>query len=82
MTPSRSGGNDTVLADGVSNPPEHPICVRLDGSVAMSAGWCPRHCTGELLEISVVVAPAGYRFPREVIAVAVRWYFRRRDKSG
>ena len=21
-------------------------------------------------------APAGYRFPREVIAVAVRWYFR------
>ena len=25
---------------------------------------------------SVSVAPAGYRFPREVIAVAVRWYLR------
>jgi transposase, IS6 family len=25
---------------------------------------------------SVVSAPAGYRFPREVIAVAVRWYLR------
>jgi IS6 family transposase len=25
---------------------------------------------------SVSSAPAGYRFPREVIAVAVRWYLR------
>jgi transposase-like protein len=25
---------------------------------------------------SVSFAPAGYRFPREVIAVAVRWYLR------
>ena len=25
---------------------------------------------------SVPSAPAGYRFPREVIAVAVRWYLR------
>jgi transposase-like protein len=25
---------------------------------------------------SVSVAPAGYRFPREVIAMAVRWYLR------
>jgi IS6 family transposase len=24
--------------------------------------------------MSVSTAPAGYRFPREVIAVAVRWY--------
>jgi transposase-like protein len=31
-------------------------------------------------------APAGYRFPREVIAVAVRWYLRYglsyRDEGG
>ena len=25
---------------------------------------------------SLLTAPAGYRFPREVIAVAVRWYLR------
>jgi transposase-like protein len=27
-------------------------------------------------EVHAVAAPAGYRFPREVIAVAVRWYLR------
>ncbi len=29
-----------------------------------------------LTSCSVSSAPAGYRFPREVIAVAVRWYLR------
>ena len=27
-------------------------------------------------EVWLLAAPAGYRFPREVIAVAVRWYLR------
>src|SRR5215471_544020 len=31
-----------------------------------------------LTSCSVGSAPAGYRFPREVIAVAVRWYLRYR----
>jgi hypothetical protein len=30
------------------------------------------------LKSAVSTAPAGYRFPREVIAVAVRWYLRYR----
>ena len=42
----------------------------------MAAGWRPRHCTGDLLEISVVVCAGGLPVPREVIAVAVRWYLR------
>jgi hypothetical protein len=31
--------------------------------------------TGEMRRFATY-APAGYRFPREVIAVAVRWYLR------
>jgi IS6 family transposase len=30
----------------------------------------------ELMRPDALSAPAGYRFPREVIAVAVRWYLR------
>ena len=29
-----------------------------------------------IMSASTFSAPAGYRFPREVIAVAVRWYLR------
>lgn len=36
---------------------------------ALDTGWV-------ILSVSTSSAPAGYRFPREVIAVAVRWYLR------
>jgi IS6 family transposase len=38
---------------------------------------CPASQTGAVIRSNVAsCAPAGYRFPREVIAVAVRWYLR------
>jgi transposase-like protein len=42
------------------------------------AGPCPggEETGGVISSRSASVAPAGYRFPREVIAVAVRWYLR------
>jgi transposase, IS6 family len=46
------------------------------GSVAL-AGPVPVSQTGAVIRSNVAsCAPAGYRFPREVIAVAVRWYLR------
>ena len=36
----------------------------------------PRETSGMIKSRSGSSAPAGYRFPREVIAVAVRWYLR------
>jgi transposase-like protein len=37
----------------------------------------PASQTGAVIRSNVAsCAPAGYRFPREVIAVAVRWYLR------
>jgi transposase-like protein len=42
------------------------------------AGPCPggEETDGVINSRSASVAPAGYRFPRDVIAVAVRWYLR------
>jgi IS6 family transposase len=34
------------------------------------------HGSGTLLQVTSPSAFAGYRFPREVITVAVRWYLR------
>ena len=53
------------------------LCTReSEGSVAL-AGPGPASQTGAVIRSNVAsCAPAGYRFPREVIAVAVRWYLR------
>ena len=49
---------------------------KLRGALAL-AGRCGRH-TAEVITVGLASssAPAGYRFPREVIGVAVRWYLR------
>jgi hypothetical protein len=48
----------------------------LDGSVALAIGCCRVETDRAINSGSGSSAPAGYRFPREVIAVAVRWYVR------
>jgi IS6 family transposase len=48
----------------------------LDGSVALVDRRLPRQTDSVITSRSASSAPAGYRFPREVIAVAVRWYLR------
>ena len=53
------------------------MLVPPNGSVALAAsGWPRRDCGRDRFEVGVVPAPAGYRFSREVIALAVRWYLR------
>ena len=52
------------------------IASRGTGCVAL-AGPGPASQTGAMIRSNVAsCTPAGYRFPREVIAVAVRWYLR------
>ncbi len=51
--------------------PDHPnrlCCVGRSG--------CAGHCPSDWLKSALPSAPAGYRFPREAIAVAARWYLR------
>jgi hypothetical protein len=52
------------------------VGTRSGGAVAL-ARWVRRRNTKAVIRSqSGSFAPAGYRFPREVIAVAVRWYLR------
>jgi hypothetical protein len=64
------------LAADPSSPPEWFGARAADGrrgSVALGGASVPD--TGSVIgSRSVSSAPVGYRFPREVIAVAVRWY--------
>jgi hypothetical protein len=49
------------------------MVIALTGSVAL-AGLSPVEETDRVIDsMCASSAPAGYRFPREVIAVAVRW---------
>jgi transposase-like protein len=58
---------------------EGPVCLAVcsQGAVAL-VWWFLVDDTGPVTpsSSSLSSAPAGYRFPREVIAVAVRWYLR------
>ena len=59
-------------------PPPHapPLDIEKPGmSVALAAAGFGGDCR-VIRSMSASSAPAGYRFPREVIAVAVRWYLR------
>jgi transposase-like protein len=48
----------------------------LAGSVALKRSMRRLDTHAVITSRSVSSAPAGYRFPRDVIAVAVRWYLR------
>jgi len=50
--------------------------MRHAGSVALVVRRQVVETDGVIISESGSSAPAGYRFPREVIAVAVRWYLR------
>ena len=55
-------------------PGAHPGYITLDGAVALvDRGW-PE--TGRVTAHRATSVFAGFRFPREVISVAVRWYLR------
>ena len=74
----RQGEHGKDFAGLAAVPQRHARhrCRTLTGSVAL-AGPGPAGQTGTVIRSNVAsCAPAGYRFPREVIAVAVRWYLR------
>jgi transposase-like protein len=50
--------------------------MTLDGTVALGEGSVLSTLMVIVSSLKTSSAPAGYRFPREVIAVAVRWYLR------
>jgi hypothetical protein len=60
--------------------PADPVNPRVDtkrhGSVALVAPVTAKETDRVIASRSASSAPAGYRFPQEVIAVAVRWHLR------
>jgi hypothetical protein len=70
---------DSVLADAgievVASPPRAPK-ANAGGSVALADPPWRQDTSAVNTAPSVSSAPAGYLFPREMIAVAVRWYLR------
>jgi transposase, IS6 family len=60
----------------VSTVVAYPPITYWWGAVALAHPRWRRDTIAVISTMSVSTAPAGYRFPREVIAVAVRWYLR------
>src|SRR5262249_14399366 len=57
-------------------PAAGDLDIRFVGTVAWERSMRRRDTDAVITSRSVSSAPAGYWFPREVIAVAVRWYLR------
>ena len=73
-----SGSTRTMTARPHRGDPTRPPGVAGGpiGFVALADRWARRDTAWVINSTSGSSAPAGYRFPREVIAVAVRWYLR------
>jgi IS6 family transposase len=70
-------GFEAVVADQPHDQVGGPTdASRPEGSVALGVRRRPGDTDRVIISRTASSRPAGYRFPREVIAVAVRWYLR------